>query len=200
MNSEHLSKLLKQSQQGDQIAYEALLGAVVEVALPFLKSKQIPDLDQDDIIQNTLIAVHKSLPTYHPTHPVKAWLYAIIRYKLMDYFRQKYRSNAQELTEELDIELLNNSLEDDMINSERKQHLNKALTKLSAPQESIIRLMKFEGLSIKEIAQKLGLSESNVKIHAFRGYKKLANILQNSPLFFHCIFLYVLADILKKGG
>jgi RNA polymerase sigma-70 factor, ECF subfamily len=195
-----LDDLIKKAQLGDQAPYEELLKTVVTLALPFLKKQNISEFDCDDIIQNTLIAVHKNLATYHPKHSAKAWLYAIIRYKLMDYFRQKYRANAQEFTDELDLLLLSSSLEEDMINSERKRLLDHALTQLNQSQEKIIRLMKLEGLSAKEVAQKVGLSETNVKVIAFRGYKKLAKLLGNDTAFLGCIFLCLFTDIVKGGG
>lgn len=200
MTTEKLDSLLLKSQQGDQLAFENFLIIVADLTLPFLRKKQIPEFDQHDILQNTLMAVHRSLPTYHPTHSVKAWLFAIIRYKVMDYFRQKYRINAEELTEELDLSLLSHSLEDDYIASERTELLETALSKLTHTQQTIIRLMKLEGLSIKEVSQILKISESNVKIQAFRGYKKLAKLLGSRAAFFVCIFLLGLSDLTNKGA
>jgi RNA polymerase sigma-70 factor (ECF subfamily) len=195
MDSTPTEQTLIDAQNGHQAAFEEVLNYCVALAFPFLKRHFISDIDCDDIIQNILIGVHKSLPTYPPKHSVKAWVFAIIRYKLMDFFRQKYHTNVQEWTDELDVFLIAKDLDDGLIGAELKEQIEAALSKLNQTQQQIIRMMKFEDLSIKEVASRLGLSQANVKVIACRGYKKLANILGKNPMFFEYFFLFLLLDL-----
>lgn len=186
------------AQSGNASDFEALLEHAVSLAMPFLKNHSIPDHDCDDIVQEILIGVHRSLRTYQKKSPGKAWLFSIIRYKLADFFRRKYRHSAKDLNEELDLFFYDIDLEQELIRNELKEQLYQALSKLNKTQESVIRLLKFEGHAIKDVAQRLNLSEANVKVIASRGYKKLALILGKNPLYLECIFILMVLDAIKS--
>jgi DNA-directed RNA polymerase specialized sigma24 family protein len=63
---------------------------------------QQPD-DVEDLVQDTLLAVHNQRHTYLSDHPLTAWVHAIARYKLVDLLRA--RSSREALTDPLDDEL-----------------------------------------------------------------------------------------------
>jgi len=75
------SLLAKAAKNGDKKAYRQLLTEIT----PFIKSVTAPSLANadwvDDLSQNILISVHKSLATYGPERPFKPWLLAIINSK-----------------------------------------------------------------------------------------------------------------------
>jgi RNA polymerase sigma-70 factor (ECF subfamily) len=129
-----------------------------------------PD-DIEDLVQEVLLAVHNGRQTYRTREPLTAWVHAIARYKLTDYFRARSRHDA--LNDPLDdtFELL---AAPDLEPAQAKRDLGQLLEQLPDRQRLPIVHVKLEGLSVTETAQMTGLSESAVKIGVHRGLKALA--------------------------
>ncbi len=107
----------------------------------------------------------------------KAWLYRIAHTTLIDYWRKK--------KEILDDGTMTSQLEDD--SPELAEVIEKdfaieamymALKKLPTEMSEIVRLRFIEGLSAKDVGEKLGISEGNVRIIQYRALKKLRKYLQ----------------------
>jgi len=125
----------------------------------------------EDIVQETLLAVHNGRHTYRADQPLTAWVHAIARYKLMDFFRARARNEA--LNEPLDdyLEIFASS---DVEPADAKRDIGKLLALLPERQRLPIVHVKLQGLSVTQTAQLTGLSESAVKIGVHRGLKALA--------------------------
>src|SRR5262245_60394167 len=74
---------------GDQQAHASLLTALVPLLRSFYR-RRIRDAEDDteDLVQETLIAVHDQRASYDRNRAFTAWLYAIARYKLVDHYRR----------------------------------------------------------------------------------------------------------------
>ena len=88
MNGEvetRLNLLMRRAQAGDATAWRQLLGELsIRLAQYFsrrLSSEHIQDLE--DLVQETLLAIHNRRVTYDPAQPFTAWAYAMARYKLI---------------------------------------------------------------------------------------------------------------------
>lgn len=168
-----LSELLASAQAGDNRAYQTFLIEASAELRRFLAHK-LNGADQvEDILQETLIAIHKARHTYLPDRPLGPWIYAIAKFKLSDSFRKSLSSSKHETGV---IELPEYFLEPER-EPDRLAELEAALRKLPGKQKQIIELMKGQGLSTKEVALKLGMSESAVKVTAHRGYKEIRRSL-----------------------
>src|SRR4030095_11979961 len=127
----------------------------------------------EDVLQDTLLSIHRFLHTYLSGRPVGPWLYAICNNRMIDFYRRKRR--IQLVESDVDIS------EETAIGTERGNdspvgNAIDALTKLPERQRRIIQLLKIEGLSIKEVAIQTGMSESSVKVTAFRGYEAIRKL------------------------
>lgn len=135
--------------------------------------KRIPQLhdDVEDLVQEILLAVHNARHTYRPDEPLTAWVHAIARYKLMDFFRTRARRESlhEPLGEHDDI-----FAEADDEAADARRDIGKLLVHLPDKQRESIMHVKLQGLSIAEAAQLTGLSESAVKVSIHRGLKALA--------------------------
>jgi len=101
----------------------------------------------------------------------KAWLYRIARNLLIDHWRSR-KDVAIEGTEHLPDEEAS-ELGTQFDQTIRLQQLQQALQQLSAEMRSIVKLRFIEGLSAKEVADKLHLSEGNVRVIQYRALKKM---------------------------
>ena len=131
-----------------------------------------PD-DVEDLVQDTLLALHNQRHTWRPTQRLTPWLYAIARYKLVDLLRSRSPRRALEVV--LDEESSDAALIDqDALALEARRDLLKLLALLPERHRLPIVLVKIEGRSVAEAAQQTGMSESAVKIGIHRGMKSLA--------------------------
>ncbi len=160
---------------GDAKAYQAFLKDMSAHLRAFFKRRlaSLPD-DIEDLVQETLLALHNQRHTYHSHQPLTAWVHAIARYKLVDLFRA--RGAREALHEPLDDDLLVFAASDTDA-SDARRDLGKLLEQLPDKQRLPIQHMKLEGLSVIETAQATGMSESAVKVGVHRGLKALAALL-----------------------
>jgi RNA polymerase sigma-70 factor (ECF subfamily) len=157
---------------GDARAYRLFLDELATRLRAYLRKRLFNYQDHaEDIVQETLLAVHNGRFTYRRDQPVTAWIYAIARYKLMDFLRAHMRHDA--LNDPLDdtTELFEESCEEA---SDARRDLGVLLQQLPDRQRLPIELVKLEGLSVAEAASRTGMSESAVKVGVHRGLKALA--------------------------
>jgi RNA polymerase sigma-70 factor, ECF subfamily len=171
-SEERLRGLLARGLSGDGAAYHAFLADLTAHLRAFFRKRldRIPD-EVEDLVQETLIAVHNQRHTYDPGQPLTAWMHAIAKYKLVDFLRRRARTDA--LTDPLDDEL-EVFAASDADATEARRDLAKLLADLPDRQRMPIVHVKIEGLSVAETAQLTGMSESAVKVGVHRGLKALA--------------------------
>jgi len=167
-----LRELLVQGLDGDAAAYHRFLKALSAHLRAYFRKRlfQRPD-EVEDLVQETLLAVHNQRHTYRLDLPLTAWVHAIARYKLVDLLRA--HTSREALTDPLDDELELFAASDTEADEARKD-LNKLLAGLPERQRLPIVHVKLEGLSVVEAAQLTGMSESAIKIGVHRGLKALA--------------------------
>jgi RNA polymerase sigma factor (sigma-70 family) len=154
---------------GDAAAHAALLGALVPILRGFYR-RRMPGSGDDieDLVQETLIAVHTRRATYDRDRAFTAWLFAIARYKMIDQFRRVRRT--------VPIEGLEDILTSEGFESAigAKMDVDTLLGGLSPKQARAIRATRIDGASIAEAASAQGIGESDVKVSVHRGLKALA--------------------------
>lgn len=129
--------------------------------------------EAEDLVQETILAIHLKLHTYDPAEPLTPWVYAVARYKLIDFLRRTRASSA-----DVPIDEANNALaHDDNIDAESSYDLKRLMQRLPEKMRSPIEAVELEGQSIAEAADRCGLSESGVKVNIHRGLKALAALI-----------------------
>ena len=167
---ERLRRLMIAALDGDAPAYRALLAeASLRLKAYFLRRLgHDRSADADDLVQETLMAVHARRATYDRDRLFTPWLHAVARYKLMDHFRRsRERLNVP-------IDDLEEFLSDDPAGAaEARMDVGRLLDGLSDKRSDLVRKVKIEGQSIAEVAAGTGLSEAAVKIGVHRGVKAM---------------------------
>lgn len=178
---ERLRQALLRGLAGDAAAYHGFLMALTGHLRAYFKRRltRLPD-EVEDLVQETLLAVHNQRHTYDAGQPLTAWVYAIAKYKLIDLLRR--RSVREALTDPLDA-LAENAAElfstADGEAAEARRDLNKLLAQLPDRQRLPILHTKLEGLSVAEAARATGMSESAVKVGVHRGLRALAALIRD---------------------
>ncbi|CAM3196095.1 RNA polymerase sigma70 [Sphingomonas antarctica] len=160
---------------GDAVAYAALLSALVPMLRSFFGSRMrgVPD-DVEDLVQETMMAIHTRRGTYDRDRPFAPWAYAVARYKMIDHFR---RGRVTVPIEDLEHILVSEGFEDA---ASARLDMDSLLDGLSPKQAQAIRATKLEGLSVAEAATRAGMGESDVKISVHRGLIALAKRVRGS--------------------
>jgi len=168
--------LARRSQQGDKTAYHQLLNDIAGFSKNYLVTRVANPDWAEDIVQEILISVHKSLHTYSTDRPFRPWLMAIVHFRKSDYLRQYYaaRGDKQTPVEVLDFE--KNVVTFSGHEGEWKD-IEKALGSLPDKQRAIFEMVKIQGFTAKEVAEKMDMSVSAVKVSAHRSQQKLNKLL-----------------------
>jgi RNA polymerase sigma-70 factor (ECF subfamily) len=160
---------------GDNEAYAAFLTQSSGHVRAYFRRRLVafPD-DVEDLVQETLLAVHNRRHTYRASEPVTPWLYAIARYKLVDLLRVQSPRRAVEIR--LDDEDAGEIVvaAADAGGADSRRDLLKLLESLPERQRLAIVLVKLEGRSVAEAAAATGMSQAAVKVGIHRGLKRLA--------------------------
>lgn len=166
-----LSRLAALSQGGDRSAYAALLDAARHWLLRYYRRRVMP-CDLDDLVQDTLLSLHRKLSSYDPERQFTPWLAAIARYRFVDHLRLVYRRAEDELSDpDLPVE------SGEAVITARVS-LERLFEALPEAQCRAIELVKIEGQSISEASAVTGQSESLIKVNIHRGLKRLAALVE----------------------
>jgi RNA polymerase sigma-70 factor (ECF subfamily) len=165
-----LGRLMVAAQRGDRSSYETLLTHVAGLAQAFVR-KRAGDVSWcDDVVQESLLAVHRARHTYDAKRPFVPWMYAIVHNRFVDTLRSQRRRWMRELPMDGTGEPGAGAVQERQAFLRDIRH---AVSELPENQRRVIELLKFEDLSVREVASRLGMSETNVKVTAHRGYRAL---------------------------
>jgi RNA polymerase sigma-70 factor (ECF subfamily) len=166
-----LDDLLRAANRGDERAYGAFLHAVTPLIRGIARSRA-GGLGADvieDIVQETLLAIHQKRHTWREDMAVRPWLYAIVRYKVVDAFRA--RGRRVQLPIEDFAEMLAAEPGPDPTEASDAERV---IARLDPRSARIVRAIGLDGASIAETSQAEGMTETAVRVALHRGLKKLA--------------------------
>lgn len=158
--------------EGDAAAYDAALRGIAPIVRAYARVR-LGDTLADDVVQETLLTVHRARHTYDPSRPLGPWLVAIAHSRVVDAARRVRRREARE-----DV-LVDEPAVAAGVAETRGPDLTRALAQLPPRQRLVIEMLKFQGRSTRDVAEALGLSVSNVKVIAHRGYESLRRTLKD---------------------
>lgn len=174
------SELMVSAQAGNETDYRQLLTELTDVIYGFLRSRFGNHHYIDDCVQETLIAIHQARHTYDQQRPFRPWLFAIVRHKVIDILRKQ--QTRQKVTERYQGEQQTLSQTKQHNEAEHDIFKGRLLELLSDQHREVLVLTKFIGFSVAETAEKLGISQSLVKVRVHRAIHKLKQTMEtDSP-------------------
>jgi RNA polymerase sigma factor (sigma-70 family) len=155
---------------GDARAHACLLSALAPLLRTFYRRRIWSGNDDDieDLVQETMIAVHNRRLTFDRNRAFTAWLFSIARYKMVDQYRRSRRTVPLERLEDI---LVAEGFEK---SSNARLDIDKLMNTLPSKQARAIRATKIEGATVAEAALAAGMGESDIKVSIHRGLKSLA--------------------------
>jgi RNA polymerase sigma-70 factor (ECF subfamily) len=172
-----LRELMLASLDGDAPSHRALLERLSRRLRAYFKGKLAglgrSASEAEDLVQEAVLAIHLKRHTYDPAEPLTPWVYAIARYKLIDFLRRTRASFAEVPIDEADTLMA----QDDSVSADSSYDVRKLIERLPEKMRCSIEAVKLDGQSIAEAAQRCSLSESGVKVNILRGLKALAALI-----------------------
>jgi RNA polymerase sigma-70 factor (ECF subfamily) len=161
---DELAVLLRAAVAGDEKAYAAFLKRVAGAVRAFARAKIVKGgVDPEDIVQETLLAIHLKRHTWRTDAPVMPWVYAIARFKLVDAFRRRGSRMEIDLADVPDLAV------EQETDSVSPRDIGRILETLAPGQRSVVAAISVEGCSIGETAQRLAMTETAVRVALHRG-------------------------------
>jgi RNA polymerase sigma-70 factor (ECF subfamily) len=174
----HWAMLMRAASAGDGTAYKRLLEAIAPVLRGVIQRgltrAGLPTGDAEDILQETLLAIHLKRHTWRDTEPFTPWIRAIARNKLVDALRRRGRSVAVPIDDFLDS--LAAPEDEERLSA---AETDKVLGLIEGRPREVVRTIAVEGLSTREAAMRLGMSEGAVRVALHRGLSALAKGLRD---------------------
>ncbi len=166
---DHWNALMKAAQNGDDGAYERLMGEVGRWLSRYFH-KRLPPAAAEDATQEALLAIHVHKLNYQSDAPMTPWLKTIARFKWIDQLRGHLRS--PDSLGETDV-----PISDHGPAVRAAILLEYLLAGVKPAQAQVIKLVKLHGASVEEAARASGQSPSLVKVNIHRGLKRIGRSL-----------------------
>lgn len=165
-----LTALMLRSLDGDSAAYRRLLVALQQRLIGYF-ARRLGDArsETEDLVQDTLMALHAKRSTFDRQQSVTAWVYAIARYKLIDHYRRSGRRRFSDIDDEPDL-----FAQDQSAAAEARLDVSRGLSGLSEKTRDLVVSVKLNEEPVADVAQRTGLSEGAVKVAVHRGFRRLA--------------------------
>lgn len=169
-----LAELMAAYRQGDAGAFDGLYS---ELAPPLRRYLCMLTRSRgaDDLLQETFLQLHRSRRTHMPGRPVLPWAFAIARHVYLTDLRKRTRLEKREVgpvdaLPEIPVPPAAEGLAD-------RDSLQSALGRLPSDQVEAITLHHVWGFSFEEIGAALGILAVTAKLRAFRGMRRLRQLL-----------------------
>lgn len=170
---EDLSALMRAARKGDDEAYRRLLLLVASwlrsVASRGLAAAGRPHADCEDIVQETLLAMHLKRDTWDERQPLQPWLRAIARHKLVDHLRRRGFTDHVDIDDHADTLAAPPTAEAGSALDARQ-----ILAGLPERQRRIVEGISIEGQSARDVGIRMGMSEGAVRVTLHRALRALA--------------------------
>lgn len=170
---QQLKRWMTESLAGDQRSYRLLLEESARMLSDYFRSRIYRQDNRDDLIQETLLSLHRARSTYNPSLPYSNWMYSIAYRRYIDYVRKQSRIDRMEVPGETILPLIANQEKENPDDLVDREAVLRAIQDLPERQREIVRLLKIDGFSVKEAASILDMSETALKVAAHRAYKKI---------------------------
>jgi RNA polymerase sigma factor (sigma-70 family) len=164
------------AQAGDQAAYGALLRDCVGLIEKVARRQGVPADRVDDVIQDTLLTIHRARQTYDPARSFNAWLAVLAQRRAVDLMRKTGRHAGRELHAPLAYE----RHADESAASQRSDYggeaahrLGEAVADLPLRQREAVQLLVLQERSLAETAAATGRSKGALKVNLHRALKSL---------------------------
>jgi RNA polymerase sigma-70 factor (ECF subfamily) len=173
------SQLMRAAQSGERAAYERLLREATPFIRSIVRRHCSNRADIEEMVQDTLLTVHRVRHTYDPERPFAPWLAAIASRRSIDALRRRVRVSRFEAPEEGAYETFADAAANNDIEAVRSsEEVRELLRRLPPKQREALEALKLREMTLTEASASSGQSVAALKVNAHRALKALRAFFQ----------------------
>ncbi|WKK59816.1 RNA polymerase sigma factor [Sphingobacterium sp. BN32] len=177
MDNIYLDKILS----GDRHAFRYFISTYKDMAFSVAISMVKNELFAEEVVQDSFVEAYLSLGSFKKQAKFSTWFYKIVVRTAYKYRQKNKISDVEFVIEKHDQSAFEN-IEQQLLKKEQSQIINEALLKIPANESLLLRLFYLEELSVKEIVEITGWTESNSKVILHRARKSLSTVMKGLTL------------------
>lgn len=170
---ERWEELLAAAQRGDADAYRRFLRAVTPFVRAVARRKTGWSEGIEDVVQETLLTVHRVRHSYEPGRPVRPWLAAIAARRSIDALRARGRVRARESNDEAAYETYSPPETNEAERHDEARRIGRMIEALPPRQKEAIELVKLGEMSHAEASAASGQSIGSLKVNVHRAIRRM---------------------------
>ena len=167
------SQMMRRVQEGDEETYRILLNEIGPLLYGYVRRRVFDKNLVDDVYQEVLFTLHRARHSYLTDRPFAPWLFTLAHNAFLDAIGK----NRKFAEREVPVEDLPEAAQPEDSPEGLTDELHQALERLPKSLRVPVEMLKLQGLTVEEAAQRLKISVSALKVRAHRGYAKLKTIL-----------------------
>ena len=155
-------ELIKKLREGDSFAFEVLFYKYRNKIKGFALKIVPAQIDPEEIVQEVFVRVWLKKEAIDPEKDFQSYLFSIAKHLVLDHLKSAVNRKLYFVGEHFQQDLLEEDGLDASISEETEEKLQKLINEIPERRREIFRLSRFEGLSYKQIAERLNISENTV--------------------------------------
>lgn len=186
--------LIKGLNQGNRIIYDYLFHLYYSGLVTYVRSIIKNNQDAEDIVQDFFVSIWINREKINISKSIKSYFFTSVRNRSIDYIRKQKTKPEQTpvLPEHLSEPDISHNY---LIESELRDMIDAAISKLPTVCREIFLLNRFEGIKPSEIAEKKGISVRTVEAHIGKALKIMkCELGKYMPLSMALLLLNQLSD------
>lgn len=165
---------MRAAQNGEGPAYERLLREITPFVRALVRRHCREPSDVEEVVQETLLTVHRVRQTYDPQRPFSPWLAAIASRRAIDGLRARLRIERHETSESGAYETFADPAANNEVEGMRAaEEVTLLLGQLSPRQRQALESLKLREMSLAEASATSGQSIAALKVNTHRALKAL---------------------------
>jgi len=178
-----LHKIVKDLRKGDKQALDEIYKFFYPKLYVFAKSFLKVEDDINDILQDVFVKLWLSREKIGKVETFNSYLFTIAKNAIVSYFREKSKDQKFEARVKKILVSAENEYNDELEYKDLKQNLESIIDQLPDKRKQIFKLSREEGLSNKEIAEKLDISVKTVEDHMRHALRFIRKHLKTIEIF-----------------
>lgn len=167
--------LLARANNGDAAAFARFLHAVTPTLRAVIRRRGdgLPSDLYEDILQEVLLAIHLKRRTWRTDAPVRPWLYALARYKVVDAFRRRGASVSLPIEDFADV------LPEENVATPLSERDAEVMLKLIDTRSAmLVRAVALDGKTAEEAGQTVGMTAGAARVALHRAMRRLSGLAE----------------------
>jgi RNA polymerase sigma-70 factor (ECF subfamily) len=164
--------LLARANDGDGAAFARFLTAVTPTLRAIIRRRgeALPPDQHEDVLQEVLLAIHLKRQTWRRGEPLRPWLYALARYKVVDAFRRRGATLTLPIEDFADL-----LPEENAATPLATRDAEVMLAQIDNRSAHLVRAVALEGKSAEEAGRTLGLTGGAARVALHRAMRRLSD-------------------------